>query len=107
MKNLSIIVLFVVLGCVTFSCSSYRDSMNVEERVRKVTIGMTKDEVVNIMGNNYQSIEAFKTSGGDGVELLSYTNLQDDVYILRFENGRLVERNTDLKVMRKKQLVTE
>ena len=56
---------------------------------------MTKNDVIQKMGKYYHRMELNKASNGIDVEVLGYPTV-DAIYMLRFENGELVEFHKDL-----------
>lgn len=69
--------------------------MNANSNIKKVELGMTKDDVIHTMGKSYQRMEVFKDNNGTDVEVLGYPTV-DAIYMLRFENGVLVGFHQDL-----------
>lgn len=71
--------------------------MNANSNIKKVELGMTKDDVIHKMGKSYHRMEVFKDNNGTDVEVLGYpNNIGDAIYMLRFENGVLVGFHKDL-----------
>lgn len=87
------LLLFVSVYLV--GCSSYKDAMNANSNIKKVELGMTKNDVIQKMGKYYHRMELNKASNGIDVEVLGYPTV-DAIYMLRFENGELVEFHKDL-----------
>lgn len=70
-------------------------SLQIEKKMRDVELGMTKRQVVSILGNNYESAGARQTQDGD-IETIRYSSLTltekvDQYFILSFKDGKLVE----------------
>lgn len=72
-------------------CSSIKDAWNADSNIKKVEIGMTKSQVVSIMGNSYDSAGARKSYNGTTQEAIKYVVNEDVWYMLYFEDGKLVE----------------
>lgn len=71
--------------------------MRADSNIRKVELGMTKNEAINKMGKSYHRMSASKDANGSFIEVLGYpTYANDAIYMLRFENGELIEFYKDL-----------
>jgi len=98
MKKVRFLASLAVLFCVlSFSSCG---TMHLGSKLKNVEIGMTKKEVINILGNNYDIVAARDTPDGP-FEVLRYYNATIDggiPYIVNFLDGRLVEwyRETSL-----------
>lgn len=92
MKNL---ILFVICMLLFMSCSAYQDAMNADNNIRKVELGMNKNDVVQIMGKSYHRMGASTSPEGISIETLGYPTV-DAIYMLYFENNRLIEFHKDL-----------
>lgn len=78
----TLLLLFTVTACGT---------SNLGSKIRKVEIGMTKKEVVSILGNSQDILRAVQTPEGT-LEVWKYTHaLSADMYILHFLDNKLVE----------------
>ena len=91
MKKIKIFVALAILIC-SFSLSSC-GTMGLGTKLKKIEIGMNKEEVTNILGTNYDVVAARETPDG-ALEVLRYVNFTVDgyiPYIVNFLNGRLVE----------------
>lgn len=88
MKN-AILMLFVVFTL--SACGSIKDAWNADSNIKKVELGMTKRQVVDIMGTSYDAIGARRSYRGRAVESIGYAITQTDMYIFNFEDGKLVE----------------
>lgn len=70
------------------SCGSYT---SMKDSLKNVELGMTKQQVISIMGNNYTPIAAIDSPDGK-LERISYSNSVYEVdYIFVFRNGKLFE----------------
>lgn len=87
MKKIVFILFAVQL--IAVSCVSVQTKHDT--RMRKINIGMQKNEVIAIMGNNYEII------GNDGASItLGYKTFYDDgIYRLVFKNDTLKEWNKE------------
>jgi len=85
MKRTLLTFLFAVTLTLAFtSCGS----SSLVNKAKKLEIGMTKQEVVNIMGNDYITIAARQTPEG-ALETVKYGTYY--LYIISFMDGKLVE----------------
>lgn len=92
MKNL---LVFIICTVFLLACSSYKDAMNADTNMRKVELGMSKNEVILIMGKSYHRMGASTSPEGISIETLGYPTI-DAIYMLYFENDRLIEFHKDL-----------
>ncbi|HCO66484.1 MAG TPA: hypothetical protein DIT04_01835 [Dysgonomonas sp.] len=91
MKKVKFLTLVLML-VVSFSFSSC-GTTNLGSKLKRIEIGMTKREVIDILGNTYDVIGARDTPDG-ALETLRYTNITVDgpiPYIVNFLDGKLVE----------------
>lgn len=85
-----------LLACLLSGCGAWMNSFSMDEKMRQVKLGMTKEEVIRILGKEYEQAGARQTPYGT-VESISYltqsyvTDNSDGYYILSFRDGRLVE----------------
>ena len=63
---------------------------NTSDRAKKLELGMTKKEVINIMGKGYRIVSASQTPEG-ALETLRYESSVDYDYMINLLNGKLVE----------------
>jgi len=66
-----------------------KSTLYANRNMSKVELGMTKKEVVSIMGKEFKTIGANRVPEGD-IEMIGYENAEGEVYVLRFLNGNLV-----------------
>ncbi len=89
MKKILIILLYVF---VLYSCATTA----LNKSVKKVELGMTKKEIVKIMGKTYNSSGAVKTPEGN-LETIKYTDTTTSGYTFHFLNDKLVKWNEGTK----------
>lgn len=94
-----LIVIFLMTGC-----RSIFDSYNMDGRMKKIELGMTKKEVISILGKSYETAGARMSADGP-VESISYptTTISDSTegyYILSFRNNVLIEWFKDKRPIR-------
>lgn len=85
-----IIFSLFVIQLIAVSCASLQQTKH-DARIRHINIGMLKDKVITIMGNEYEII------GNDGTTItLGYKTFYDDgLYRLVFKNDTLKEWNKE------------
>lgn len=90
MKNILFNKFFMfVLACVLLmtSCGVW----GLDSKVKYLRLGMTKQEVENVLGTSYRHLEAVSIPEGD-LETISYSdNLYGNSYTIRFLNDELIE----------------
>lgn len=79
------------------SCASNIALMNADKNMRNLKIGMTKQDVIKIMGSNYKSAGAERSVDGSTLEKISYDNLSNEEYQLELHNDTLVRWNKIFK----------
>lgn len=86
-----LLLLFIPI-CIFTSCYTTRmkNELKADDNMQKVRIGMTKEEVVSIMGDTYKVMEAKQTADGYQ-EVIGYVDLQNGIYRLRLSNGKVAE----------------
>jgi len=91
MKKIKFFLTLAILIC-CFSFSSC-GTMSLGSKLKKVEIGMTKEQVIKYLGNSYDVVAARDTPDG-ALEILRYENITIDgpiPYTVTFLNGMLVE----------------
>ena len=77
--------------CLLTSCgATLTNALAADNNIQKLELGMTKQEVITIMGNTYKRLEVKQTSDGYQ-ETLGYSDYQDGLYRLRLLDGELQE----------------
>lgn len=83
------------------SCTSLLYPPDADWDMKKVTIGMSKEEVQSLAGTRYKLSAATTDPEGNSIEVWTYTNFSEEEYNLSFKNGRL----TDLKRVRSQRYI--
>lgn len=83
MKKYVIFILLIIAMC---SCRHL--SFTANSNIKNISLGMTKEQVVDIMGKHYKPIEAFETPEGFN-EAIGYDAAHNEVYKLHFLNNKL------------------
>src|SRR5690606_28081743 len=73
------------------SCALNYISFNANQDMRRIRLGLTQEEVVDIMGKLYKNAGARVNDGGKLEEIYTYTSPTQDEYHLVFEDKILVE----------------
>ncbi len=88
-------LLILTLICTLASCASvlppdYKgltsSMMNADNNIKKISLGMTKEQVITIMGEHYEII-----GSKEDELLLGYKAYDYGIYKLRFVNNKLME----------------
>ena len=81
----------VAVSCSLFSCSSVSSVFNKtpEERVKQLELGMSKKQVIEILGKSYTPMSLGGDASGGRVETLSVAIDDDWRYIIKLVDGRL------------------
>lgn len=83
-------LLAFILTCVISlsSCGTW----NLSSKMKQLELGMTKQEVIHILGNNYSTIGAIATPDGN-LETVFYTGdgVTSGDYTVRYLDGKLFE----------------
>lgn len=84
------IVLFISISIsiLLFSCNTYNSLKNADKNIRNISLGMTQQQIISIMGDEYEILEA-----KDNIIVWGYKSLDDGIYKLRFTDGKLMEWN--------------
>lgn len=80
------LITILFLSILFTSCGANRTMINADSNMRKVKIGMSKQHVIEIVGEHYEVVAATKHQ-----EVIGYKSSVDEIYLLQFENNRLVE----------------
>jgi len=97
--------LFVIIAVVLIltSCGS---AQIFDSRVKKLELGMTKKEVISIMGGSYDVLAASQVPEGN-LEVLRYFSSLSYSYIVHLLNNELVEFHQDVYVPNNVTVVNE
>lgn len=98
-----ICILFII-GLITTACSSVVNMTS--EKMNKLELGMSKQQVTEILGSNYTIAEK-KIENGVQVEVLSYRDFykDDEFYMFIFKNNTLERWHRELAL--KQEVVKE
>jgi len=89
-----ICILFIIV-LITTACSSLANMTS--EKMNKLELGMSKQQVTEILGSNYTIAEK-KIENGVQVEVLSYRDFykDDEFYMFTFKNNTLEKWHREL-----------
>lgn len=63
--------------------------------IKEVNLGMTKSEVIAILGQKYMIASSSKDEKGDPTEVLAYKSDSSEEYRLKFVSNKLIEWNRE------------
>lgn len=73
------------------SCSSYQTMVNANDNVKNVSLGMTKEQVIAIMGQSYRLSGVSSLENGGLKEAIWYPATQKSIFFFTFEADKLIE----------------
>lgn len=80
------LLLLITFSMLLFSCSTYNSMKNADKNIRDISLGMSQQQIVSIMGDQYEVVEA-----KDNIIVWGYKSFDDGIYKLRFTDGKLSE----------------
>lgn len=89
------LLLMYCIGYLLTACVSNHITWNTHANIKKVAIGMSKEQVVKILGNDYLVSSSSKDERGNNVEVLAYKSDIHEEYRLKFINTQLAEWNRE------------
>lgn len=87
--SLSFSILIFLFGCSSYNMISY----NANQNMRNINLGMSKNQVIDIMGKYYIVSSASKDNQENIKEILAYKSDVNEEYKLVFINDKLTEWN--------------
>ncbi|WP_293715878.1 hypothetical protein [uncultured Parabacteroides sp.] len=91
MNIIKYILLAGLSVCLFTSCgATLSNAIAADNNIQKVELGMSKLEIIHIMGNTYKRLEVKQTHQGYR-ETLGYSDMQDGLYRFRLLNDKLQE----------------
>ncbi|MNE41327.1 hypothetical protein D3C81_1044370 [compost metagenome] len=67
--------------------------MKTDSNMKKIQLGMSKEEVINTMGKQYRIAGADRLNDNSIMELITYENAYNEEYQLWFKNEVLMKWN--------------
>jgi outer membrane protein assembly factor BamE (lipoprotein component of BamABCDE complex) len=96
MKNTKLMVKSLLLVCCLLTCCvSNRITWSTNDNIKKIALGMSKDQVVAILGKDYLVASSSKDDYGKPIEILAYKSDVYEEYKLKFVNAQLTEWNRE------------
>ncbi|MCI0920384.1 outer membrane protein assembly factor BamE [Sphingobacterium rhinopitheci] len=87
----------LLLTLILSSCSAYHIAQMNQEKMEKLKLGMSKEELTSILGKKY-TISSKESNGTEITEILSYENFPyDEYYLFEFSNNRLQKWKREFK----------
>ena len=86
--KVSVLCIFVVL--LMSSCISFQAVHMTSDKMNRLELGMTKEQVTQILGSGYIIAEK-RMEEGDQIEVLSYRDFykENEFYLFLFKNNKL------------------
>ncbi len=88
-----IFIAFSFILVIFFSCSVQQAIMKTDSNMKKIQLGMSKEEVINTMGKQYRIAGADRLNDNSIMELITYENAYNEEYQLWFKNEVLMKWN--------------
>jgi hypothetical protein len=74
-------------------CVSNNIAYRTNDKIKQVNLGMSKNEVIAILGEKYMIASSSKDANGNPTEVLAYNSSEE--YRLKFVNSKLIEWNRE------------
>jgi len=85
---------FVIL-CLLNACVPNYITWTANKNIKKLELGMKKEQVIAILGEKYMVASASKDEYGNVVQVLGYKSDSSEEYKLKFVNNELKEWNRE------------
>lgn len=104
MKKFKICILFVFLILVLDSCASFQVVNMTSSNMNQLELGMSKEEVTQILGRDYTIAEK-RLEDNNEIEVLSYKNFYEsnEYYLFVFKNHKLEKWYRELLLKEKQE----
>ena len=79
------------LGWLLAACVSNHITWNANANIKKIALGMSREQVIQILGNDYLVTSSAKDERGNPVEILAYKSAVYEEYRLKFVDAQLAE----------------
>jgi len=83
-------IMLIILTCVVASCSATKGIINIDDNMKKISVGMTKKKVISVLGHHYEVI-----SSKERTITLGYKAPNNGIYRLVFVDNKLKEWSKD------------
>lgn len=96
---------FIIASFLFSACASY--TMAPVSKMREIKLGMTKEQVINILGSDYKPASASEKDGAlyESIAYYPQENRTEE-YVYHFKNGILTEWKKEI-VTQEKYITTE
>ncbi|GAB2529014.1 hypothetical protein [Spirosoma aerophilum] len=88
-------LLIYCIGCLLTGCISNHITWSANANIKKIALGMSKDQVIQILGDDYMIASSSKDERGNRIEVLAYKSDAYVEYKLKFVNALLAEWNRE------------
>ena len=88
-------LLIFCIGCLLTACISNHITWSTNANVKKLALGMSKDQVIQILGDDHMVASSSKDERGNRIEVLAYKSDVYEEYKLKFVNAQLTEWNRE------------
>lgn len=89
------LIVFCLIGHFLTGCVSNGITWSANANIKKIALGMSKEQVIQVMGNDYLVSSSSKDDDGNNIEILVYKSDSHEEYRLNFVNNRLTEWNRE------------
>jgi hypothetical protein len=89
-RSLKVLISCALVAFALSSCASMFFFPVNSARLKRLELGMTKEEVTRILGRDFQIVEK-RIEDENEIAVLSYAYSHREFYLFRFVNGRLEE----------------
>jgi outer membrane protein assembly factor BamE (lipoprotein component of BamABCDE complex) len=89
------VLLIYCLGCLLTACVSNHINWSTDANIKKIALGMSKEQVIQILGDDYMVASSSKDERGNRIEVLAYKSAAYEEYKLKFVNAQLAEWNRE------------
>ena len=83
----AVVALILLAGCAS-----------IEKRTQKLSLGMTREQATNVLGNDFRTVGARESSGSHKIEVIEYNDAEYGELLLYFRDGKLVQWG-DIRVL--------
>lgn len=80
---------FALILSIMISCTTYNKYLHFDKNMQNISIGMTKENVIEILGNQYKSSGSELLDHDVLAQKLTYFDMEGLEYEFLFKNGKL------------------
>ena len=88
----------LLVCCISYmltSCVSNYITWSTNDNIKKIGLGMSKEQVIQILGKDYIVSSSSKDERNNQIEVLAYKSAAYEEYRLKFVNAKLTEWNRE------------